>query len=75
MIGNLGSIKIYNNNSCKSSRKITFSFHKISPQKFGKYNRRRQRTSVNFVLVKILQKFLQLTVIIDKFSNFLKSFY
>ena len=47
-------------NSYKRPCKITFWFYKMSSFKFGKYNIKRQRTSVNFVWVKILQKILQL---------------
>ena len=57
-------------NSCKSSCKVTFLFYKMSSWKFEKYNRKRFWTSVNFVWVKILQKILQLTAIVDKFSIF-----
>ena len=68
-------IKITWTNSCKSSCKISFSFYKISCWKFEKYNKKRQRTPVNFVWVKILQKILQLTVIVNKLSNFFRNFY
>ena len=61
-------------NPCKSSWKIIFLFHKISSWKFIKYNKRQWRTSVNFVWVKVLQKFLQLIIIIVNFANLFPDF-
>ena len=54
-------------NSCEISCKITFLFHRIYCWKFGKYKRRRLKTSVNFVWVNICQKWFLLP-----FSNFQK---
>ena len=62
-------------NSCKIPCKINFIFYKISFWKFGKYNRKRWRTAVNFVWVKNFQKILQLTLIVDNFSNSFQKFY
>ena len=59
----------------KKHLKIKFVKYIILLWKFGKCKRKRWRMSANFVWVKILQKIVYLTVIVDKFWNFSQNVY